>query len=123
MDFEVFTAFENCCRGLRALKINEETVSFERFKNKFSDHAYSYCQNYNFNNLKNLSDNELKGLKELKKDRSIIICKADKGNCVVLLKKAEYVNEIESLLSDTDKFRELDQDPTIKRENKLIHTF
>jgi len=41
MDFEVFTAFENCCRGLRALKINEETVSFERFKNRFADHAYS----------------------------------------------------------------------------------
>ena len=56
-----------------------------------------------------------------KKDRSIVVCKGDKGNCVVLLKKEDFLSELEELLSDTRKFCLLKNDPTIKRENKLIH--
>jgi len=46
--------------------------------------------------------------------------RADKGNCVVLLKKEEYTNNLENLLSDTTKFKKINVDPTVKKEEKLI---
>ena len=79
-----------------------------------------YCQKYNKKNEQNLTDNELESLKELRMDRSIVILKADKGNCVVLLRRSDYNNDLEMMLQDESKFRLLKEDPTIKRENKLI---
>ena len=116
---EVFAAFETCFSNLRELQINESQMTSERFKNKFAENAYSYCQNYSQKKERNLTDEELTGLNELKQDRSIVIMKADKGNAVVLLKKADYFDEMERMLQDTTKFRKLTVDPTIKREEKL----
>ena len=119
-DIEIFSSFERCFQELRRLNINSGKISLERFKNKFAEQAYSYCDNYKVEDLRNLTDSERKGLKELYSDRSIVVCKADKGNCVVLLKKDEYINRMKEILSDQTKFRELQEDPTIKRENKLV---
>ena len=78
-------------------------------------------RNYDVKDHRNLTKDVLQGLKEQSKDRSIVVCKGDKGNCVVLLKKEDFLSELEELLSDTRKFCLLKNDPTIKRENKLIH--
>lgn len=43
-------------------------------------------------------------MKNLRKDKSLIITRADKGNCVVILNKCDYVNKIEDILNDKPKF-------------------
>ena len=76
-----------CYNGLKGLQINEERVTNERFKHKFAEHAYSYCQDYKQRRESNLTDEEMRGLGDLQHDRDIVILKADKGNCTVILRK------------------------------------
>ena len=117
---DVFAEFESCIHSLKGLTINTAKYSNERFNNKFAEYAYAYCQNYDNKTERNLTKEEMNGLIDLKRDRSIVVCKGDKGNCVVLLRKSDYIVELENLLNDNTKFRLLDEDPTIKREEKLI---
>ena len=60
-EIEIFTAFETCYSGIKGLRINEENITHERFRNKFSEQVYSYCQHYKSKAAKNLTDDELKG--------------------------------------------------------------
>ena len=48
-------------------------------------------------------------LKELKSDPTIIITRPDKGRGVVLLDKASYITKMNTILSDTSKFKSLPQ--------------
>jgi len=57
------------------------------------------------------------GLRELRLDQSIVLLKADKGNCVVLLRKADYISELERIVQDTSKFRLLKEDPAIMADS------
>ena len=48
--------------------------------------------------------------------------KPDKGNGVVVIDRDDYTKKMEDILSDKDKFLQLDGDSTslsIKRENKV----
>ena len=45
--------------------------------------------------------------------------KPDKGNGVVILDRKLYNNAIEEIISDTCKFENLNEDPTLKREASL----
>ena len=45
--------------------------------------------------------------------------KPDKGNGVVVLNRADYLEGILNIINDKHKFKELDSDPTIIREGKL----
>jgi hypothetical protein len=45
--------------------------------------------------------------------------KADKGNAVVIQDRSEYVSKITKLLNDSSKFKQLDSNVTLSRENKL----
>ena len=65
------------------------------------------------------SSDEFKVLKNLKNDNSIFIIKPDKGNGVVIINRDDYWSKMESILSDTNKFKPLNDDPiktTFKRE-------
>ena len=55
-------------------------------------------------------------LQNLGKNKDIIITKLDKGNGVVILDQKLYNNAIEEIISDTSKFENLNEDPTLKRE-------
>ena len=55
----------------------------------------------------------------LKKNKDIVITKADKGNGVVILDRKLYNNAIEEIISDTSKFEKLNEGPTLKREASL----
>ena len=117
---EIFTTFEISYHSLKDLPINEKVFTNERFKHKYAECAYSYCRQYKSKSEQNLTENEWKGLLELKQDPDIVILKADKGNCTVLLRRDDYVHELENMLGDESKFRLLTEDPTLKREEKLI---
>ena len=59
----------------------------------------------------NLSKPEYEALKSLINDNNIIIQKSDKGNSVVIMNKADYVNRMNELLSDVTKFKKLNIEP------------
>ncbi|CAF4999366.1 unnamed protein product [Rotaria sp. Silwood1] len=55
----------------------------------------------------------------LSKDPSILITKPDKGRGVVILDRNDYIEKLENILSDNRKFKLLNEEPTISRENAL----
>ena len=58
-------------------------------------------------------------LRNLRKNKDIIITKLDKGNGVVILDRKLYDNAIQKIISDSSKFEKLNEDPTLKREASL----
>ena len=52
----------------------------------------------------NLSEEEHLTLKDLIKNRDLIIQKADKGNIVVILNENNYISKTKEILSDSSKF-------------------
>ena len=55
-------------------------------------------------------------LRNLRKNKDIVITKPDKGNVVVIWDRKLYNNAIEEIISDICKFEKLNEDPTLKRE-------
>ena len=82
--------------------------------------------NYNFWNELNISKEEFLALKGLSGNKDIILQKADKGNSVVLVKKADYTKRMKELLSDASTFKEIAVEPgkqinlLLQHEGKLI---
>ncbi|CAF4731422.1 unnamed protein product, partial [Rotaria sp. Silwood1] len=69
---------------------------------------------------KNLNgNNDDKILLNLSKDPSILVTKPDKGRGVVILDRNDYIEKLENILSDNRKFKLLNEEPTISRENAL----
>ena len=58
-------------------------------------------------------------LRNLRKNRDIIITKPDKGNGVVILGWNLDDNAIQEIISDTSKFEKLNEDPNFKHESSL----
>ena len=58
-------------------------------------------------------------LRNLRKNKNIVITKPDKGNGVVILDRKLYNNAIQEIISDTSKFQNLKEDRTWKREASL----
>ena len=58
-------------------------------------------------------------LRNLRKNKDIVITKLDKGNGVVVLDRKPYNNAIEEIISGTSKFGKLSEDPTLKGEASL----
>ena len=65
-------------------------------------------------------------LKSLSSNNDIILQKADKGNSVVLVNKADYTKRMKKLLSDLSKFQEINVEHgkqinlLLQHESKLI---
>ena len=55
----------------------------------------------------NVSREEQLAVRSLTDDRSIVIKKADKGSCVVVWKRNDYLLETERQLSDTNVYRDV----------------
>ena len=62
---------------------------------------------------------KLRVLKELRKNRNIVILKPDKGNGVVVLDRSDCDQGILKIFNDTSKFRPVKEDPTLLREGRL----
>ena len=60
-------------------------------------------------------------LRNLRKNKGIVITKPNKGKGVVILDRKLYNNAIGEIISDTYKFGKLNEDPTLKREASLQH--
>ena len=58
-------------------------------------------------------------IRNLRKNKDIVIMRPEKGNRVVILDRKLYDNAIEETISDTSKFEKLNEDLTLKREASL----
>ena len=111
---QIFTTFEKIhCSFLNNIK-------FEETKSKIKTHL-SYLANSYFYNYKPSPCilRQHRVLRNLRKNKDIVITKPDKGNGVVILDRKLYNNAIEEIISDTSKFEKLNEDPTLKREASL----
>ena len=52
----------------------------------------------------NLSKEEFTALKNLSKDKDLIIQKSDKGNCCYIVQRQDYLEKMNDILSDQKKF-------------------
>ena len=86
--------------------------------NLYNNYKSTYFYNKQHGNV-GISPEEMKALNSLKKDKSIIICKADKGNAVVLLNKLDYINKMNCVLSDTKRFKLVNYDNNIHNLDKF----
>ena len=68
----------------------------------------------------NISKEEVKAIKELRRDQEKVILAADKGVSMVVIEKNEYIRKSEDLLNQTT-YTALTTDPTNKCKNKLIN--
>ena len=68
--------------------------------------------------ISNLSDEEPAALKSLKSNNNIVICKADKGNCIAILDKEAYMKKAEDILKG-QQFKPLSNDK-FHRERRRI---
>ena len=68
----------------------------------------------------NLTMEECRALTELKQDTSTVVLTADKEVPRVIMDQQDHTNKAHSLLADTNTYRILNKDPTIKLKNKHI---
>ena len=95
--------FEQIYRDIRSEEVPSENLN--NLKNKLLDTATSsYAKTKNCRIKSNLSSNEAQVLRNLTKQRDIIIQKAYKGNTVVTWGKESYIDKMNELLNDTSKF-------------------
>ena len=113
---DYMTPFELFYREIRKLPIEDHEI--EKVKTEIKKEAYSSFDNYNFWNELNISKEEFLALKGLSSNKDIILQKADKGNSVVLVNKADYAKRMKELLSNASKFREITVEP-VKEINLL----
>jgi hypothetical protein len=67
----------------------------------------------------NLTQQEWLVLLQLKKEKSITVMRADKGNTTVIMDKQDYIRKGEEMLKEEDTYEELSEDPTSKVERKV----
>ena len=73
----------------------------------------------------NISTGERQALKELSRNKSVILKKSDKGNTTVLMSRQDKLNEGQVLLNDSNNYRPLDKtrvETTTKKAQQLIKT-
>ena len=71
------------------------------------EYPYISFKKYNFLKKLNLSRVEYNALKNLSSLKNIIIQKSDKENSVVVMNRDDYINRMETLISDQAKFQKL----------------
>ena len=117
--YQYFLSFEKTVKSLVDYPLYGDEGSSDVFKSSLKHFALTYY--YSFDHFK-CQDSRLthyvKTLKNLAKDKSIIVLHPDKGNGIVLVDRINYVNKIEEIISDTSKFRPMNTD-TLKMIFKL----
>ena len=111
---EIFTTFEKIYRSFINDLKSEETKSQIKVHLSYLTNSYSY--NYK-PSPRILRQHPV--LRNLRKNKDIIITKPDKGNGVLILDRKLYDHAIQELISDTFKLEKLKEDSTLKRKSSL----
>ena len=111
---EIFTTFEKIHRSFLNNLKSEETKSQIKVHLSYLANSYFYNDKPSPRILR-----QHRVLRNLRKNKDIVITKPDQGNGVVILDRKLYNNAIEEIISDSSKFEKLNEDPTLKREASL----
>ena len=111
---DVFTCFE-LINHTMAKKLRD-TKQAGKLVADLSRLAHNYVSSYRptIEDLK-----KLRVLKEIRKNKNIVILKPDKRNGVVVLNRSDCDQGILKIINDTSKFRPIKEDPTLLREGRL----
>ena len=92
-------------------------------KSKIKDIGLSSFRLYNKKDhrFENLSKEEYEAFINLKKNKSIIIQKADKGSGVVIIDRMSFIVKMEELLSDRSKFMKVELNSKYKVNHEIRH--
>ena len=124
LDFYKFVLpLESLVTRLKFCKFDLD-CNFNEFLNKLRSLSFKYFHSFKsfkiFSSVFNKNDVML--LKKLSSDKTVIVCKPDKGRGVVLLDKDMYLSKMNELISDASKFEKL-CDPvdryTVRMEDKV----
>ena len=100
--------------------IDNKAESLLHLKSKIKDVGLSYrIYNKKDHRYENLSQEEYDAFINLSNNKNIIIQKADKGNTVVIIDRANYIKEMEKILSDTNKFLKVTFNPKHKVNKEI----
>ena len=107
---------------LKDIPIYDSTQDgFNFVRSSLKNTAFKYF--YSFKpHLTELHKNYYKLINDLRKDKTILILKPDKGNAVVLLNKIDYQQKMMTIINDTTKFKILNEDLLtilMKQEDKI----
>ena len=69
----------------------------------------------------NLKKEEMVAMKQLKTDRNCMVLTADKDVMLVVMDRSDYIKKAKELLEDTNTYRTIQSDPTIRLNNKLVN--
>ena len=95
--------FELLYHDIKDLDMPNEKPNF--LKAKIKDCALSSFKLYNEKgSVSSLNKDEINALKELSKNKDLIIQKSRKGNSIVLVNKSDYIDKMYNILSDSKKF-------------------
>ena len=106
--------FELLFRDIDLLDIPRTDRDF--IQGRLRDFAFTSYRDVGKNIDRNLSKEQHFALKNLIKNKDLVIQKADKGNNVVILNKNDYNLDMKKILSDTSKFQKLSID-----KNKVLN--
>ncbi|XP_033104127.1 uncharacterized protein LOC117106794 [Anneissia japonica] len=114
---DILTCFESICRQM--VKHLCDTNKSAEIKAHLSGLAHTYVNSYkpSQKDIRNI-----RILKELKKNKEIVITKPDKGNGIIILDRSMYNACINNIIEDQTKFVKINTDPTLKQEGSL-HRF
>ena len=115
--------FELLFRNIKNTDLSiSQTKSNINVKSKVLNTAISSFDSFNNNKMRsNLSKEELKALHNLRKQKHLVIQKADKGNTVVITEKNAYINKMKEIVSDTSKFEQINTEED-KQLNFLLNS-
>ena len=118
---DVQTEFKNIYRQARPHLQNTKRILFKteliNLYNKFKS-TYFYdklCRNTR------LSTPEMKALLSIRQNKSLIICKPDKGNGVVLMNKTDHVQKMNAIFLDAKRFTLVKSDKNVRNLEKFQH--
>ena len=95
--YKVQTEFEDLYQKVRPHLDNNERIEFKsRLINLYSKYKSSFFYKRSHQDL-GLSHEERVVLENLSKDKTIIICKPDKGNGVVVMNRDDYVRKMNKI--------------------------
>ena len=108
IDFKKYLLqFETLCLFLS--KFDTYNSNFDHVVSQLKDlaHRFYYKFKPHKNSCPTFSKSDFKILKNLKDDNSIVICRPDKGQGVVVVDRREYLEKMLSIFSDRSAFNKL----------------
>ena len=111
---DIFVCFETIFQSMTSRLIDKKDEN--KLKAELSQLAQTYVNSFK-PSARDIKTHKV--LKNLRKNSNIVILKPDKGKCVFVANKTDYIKGILDIINDTNKFAKLESDPTINREGSL----